>query len=77
MNYPIPNNPQEILALRQQPVDEELVATAIAGVVRVARSRGQSLEEVTAEVMADDAILNRSVRLWLSDIVAHAWNSLA
>ncbi len=77
MNYPIPNNPQEILALRQQPVDEELVAAAIAGVVRVARSQGQSLEEVTAEVMADDAILNRSMRLWLSDIVAHAWNSLA
>jgi hypothetical protein len=76
MNYPIPASPQEIVALRQQPVDEELIAAAIAGVVRVTRSQGRSLEELTAEVLADDSLLDWKVRLWLSDIVAHAWKSL-
>jgi hypothetical protein len=76
MDYPIPTNPQEIVALRQQPVDEELVAAAIAGVIRVARSKGQSLEDLRAEVMADDSLLDRDLRRWLSDIVVHAWNNL-
>lgn len=76
MDYPIPTNSQEIVALRQQPIDEELVATAIAGVVRVARSQGRSLEDLTAEVLADEGILDRKLRLWLSDVVAQAWNSL-
>ena len=35
MNYPIPTSPQEIFAMQQQPVDEELVAVVIAGVVRM------------------------------------------
>jgi len=48
MNYPIPANPQEVVALRQKPVDEELVAAAIAGVVQIARQQGQSLDELTA-----------------------------
>lgn len=76
MNYPIPANPQEIAALRQQPVDEELIAAAIAGVVRIARSRGQSLEDLTAEVLADDSLLDWELRRWLSDVVAQAWQSL-
>ena len=76
MDYPIPTSSQEIVALRQQPVDEELVAAAIAGVIRIARSKGQSLEDLKAEVLADDSILERDIRLWLSNLVAHAWNSL-
>ncbi|WP_341734886.1 hypothetical protein [Microcoleus sp. EPA2] len=76
MNYPIPTNPQEMIALRQQPLNEELVATAIAGVVNIARSRSQSLDELKAEVLADDNLLDLSQRLWLSDIVAQAWESL-
>ncbi len=76
MNYPIPANPQEIAALRQRPVDEELVVAAIAGVIQVARSRGQSLEELTAEVLADDQILDLDRRRWLSNIVAEAWRTL-
>jgi hypothetical protein len=75
MDYPIPTNPQEIVALRQQPIDEELVAAAIAGVIQIARSKGQSLEDLTAEVMADDRVLDRNLRVWLSDVVAHAWNT--
>jgi hypothetical protein len=76
MNYPIPVNPQEIVALGQRRVNEELIATAIAGVVHIARSKGQSLEDLTAEVLADDSILDRESRRWLSDVVAQAWRTL-
>ncbi|HEY9798439.1 MAG TPA: hypothetical protein V6D30_22595 [Leptolyngbyaceae cyanobacterium] len=76
MNYPIPANPQEIVALRQKPVDEELVAAAIAGVIQIARQEGQSLDDLTAEVLAEDSLLDQAQRRWLSDIVAHAWASL-
>ncbi len=76
MNYPIPANPQEIVALRQKTVDEELVAAAIAGVIQIARQKGQSLDDLTAEVLADDGWLDQAQRRWLSDIVKHAWISL-
>ncbi len=76
MNYPIPANPQEVVALRQKPVDEELVAAAIAGVVQIARQQGQSLDELTAEVLAEDGWLDLAQRRWLSDIVKQAWESL-
>lgn len=76
MNHSIPANPEEIVALAQRPVDEETIAVAVAGIVRIARSQGQSLEELTAEVLADDPVLDRVQRLWLSRIVAQAWQSL-
>lgn len=76
MNYSIPINPQEVVALRQRPINEELIATAIAGVVHIARSKGQSLEDLTAEVLADDSLLDRDARRWLSDVVAQAWRTL-
>ncbi len=76
MNYPIPANPQEIVALRQKPVDEELVAAAIAGVIQIARQQGQSLADLTAEVLAEDSWLDPAQRRWLSDIVRQAWESL-
>lgn len=76
MNYPIPVSPQEIVALRQKPVDEELVAAAIAGVIQIARQQGQSLDDLTAEVLAEDTLLDQAQRRWLSDIVAQAWESL-
>jgi hypothetical protein len=76
MNYPIPASPQEIVALQQKPINEELIASAIAGVVHIARSKGQSLEDLTAEVLADDSLLDRHARRWLSDIVAQAWQTL-
>ena len=76
MNYPIPANPQEIVNLRQKPVNEEIVAAAIAGVVQIARQQGQSLEDLTAEVLADDSLLDYSQRRWLSEIVSDAWDSL-
>ncbi|MFP4123518.1 hypothetical protein [Coleofasciculus sp.] len=76
MNYPIPVSQQEMAALRQKPVNEELVAAAIAGVIQIARSQGQSLDELTAEVLAEDSVLDQAQRRWLSDIVAQAWNIL-
>jgi UDP:flavonoid glycosyltransferase YjiC (YdhE family) len=76
MNYPIPTTLKDMVELLEQPVNEELVATAIAGVVKIARDRGQSLSELTAEVLKDDLILDRTQRDWLSRIVALAWESL-
>lgn len=77
MNYPIPHSPQEIFNLRQNRVDEELVAAAIAGVIQIVRSQGQSLEELTAQVLADDQMLDKQQRRWLSQVVAQAWESIA
>ncbi|HAX76499.1 MAG TPA: hypothetical protein DCY88_11830 [Cyanobacteria bacterium UBA11372] len=77
MNYPIPASPQEVAALRQKPVDEELVAAAIAGVIKISRSQGKSLEQLTAEVLADDRLLDIQQRRWLKDVVIQAWESLA
>jgi len=73
MNYPIPTSLEEMIDLRQQPVDEELVAAAIAGVINIARSQGKSLEDLTAKLLADDRLLDRAVRRWLSDLVSRAW----
>ncbi|MEM7725997.1 MAG: hypothetical protein AAF208_06440 [Cyanobacteria bacterium P01_A01_bin.45] len=77
MNYPIPHSPQEIVNLRQQQVDEELVATAIAGVIKMVSSQGQSLEELTAQLLADDPVLNQQQRQWLTKVVEQSWESFA
>ncbi|MDB9374139.1 hypothetical protein [Nodularia sphaerocarpa] len=77
MNYPIPDSPQEIFALRQHPVDAELVACAIAGVIKLVRSQGQSLEELTAQLLADDPMLNHQQRRWLSQLVSQSWEQFS
>ncbi|GAX36611.1 hypothetical protein [Nodularia sp. NIES-3585] len=77
MNYPIPDSPQEIFALRQQPIDEELVASAIAGVIKLVSSEGQSLEELTAQLLADDPMLNQQQRRWLSKLVSQSWEQFS
>jgi hypothetical protein len=77
MNYPIPDSPQEIFALRQQPIDEELVASAIAGVIKIVRAQGQSLEELTAQLLADDPLLDQQQRRWLSKLVAQSWEKFS
>ena len=73
MDYPIPASAEEILALRNNSVNEEVVATAIAGVVKIARQQGQSLEDLTAGVLKDDCVLDLDRRKWLSELVAQAW----
>lgn len=76
MNYPIPASSQEIAALRQRPVNEELIIAAIAGVINIARSEGQSLEDLKTQVLADDSLLDHSTRRWLSRLVTQAWETL-
>ncbi len=76
MNYPIPATIEEIEALKENPVDEELIAAAIAGVVKIAQSKGQTLDDLTAEVLAEDDWLDPKQRQWLSQVVAQAWQSL-
>ncbi|MCG6136627.1 MAG: hypothetical protein MET45_18625 [Nostoc sp. LLA-1] len=77
MNYPIPDSPQEIFALQQKPVDEEIVAAAIAGVIKLVRSQGQSLEELTAQVLADDPVLDQQQRRWLSQLLTQSWEQFS
>ena len=76
MNYPIPANTEEILALRDRPIDEEIIATALAGVIQIARHQGQSLEEVKAQILNDDRVLDELQRQKLSNLVAQAWEKI-
>ncbi|NEP81478.1 MAG: hypothetical protein F6K17_05000 [Okeania sp. SIO3C4] len=76
MNYPVPTSDGEVIALRQQPVNDELVAVAMAGIVNVARSQGKSIEELKAEILADDRLLNMAQRQLLSQILNEAWQYL-
>jgi hypothetical protein len=76
MNYPIPVSPQEIVQLQEQRVDEELIVAAIAGVINIARSEGQSLADLKSQVLAEDSMLDKSTRRWLSDLVGQAWDCL-
>ncbi len=75
MHYPIPGNLAEMSELDTQPVNAELVAAAIAGVVKMARSQGQTLEMLQAEVLAEDLFLDSPTRQWLSELVGQAWDS--
>ncbi|MEO1004288.1 MAG: hypothetical protein AAFW67_00260 [Cyanobacteria bacterium J06638_38] len=76
MDYPIPANAEEILALKNNSVNEEIVATAIAGVVQMARRQGQSLEELTRSILQDDRVLDLERRKWLSEMIVQAWDIL-
>jgi len=76
MDYLIPANTEEILALQNNSVNEEIIATAIAGVVQMARQQGQSLEELTANILQDDQVLDPERRKWLSQMIVQAWNIL-
>jgi len=76
MDYPILASIEEILALRNNSVNEEIIAIAIADVVNIARQQGQSLEDLTADVLQDHSLLERDVRKWLSELVAQAWKIL-
>ena len=75
MPYPIPASPQELVALNQKTIDEEMVAAAIAGVIRIVSAKGQSLEQLTAQLLADDSLLDMQQRQWLSDVVTNVWES--
>ncbi len=74
MSLSIPRNSQEILALRQSSINNEVVASAIVGVIQVAREQGKSLSELQAELLAEDALLSQDDRIWLSNLVATQWD---
>ncbi len=76
MDYPIPASTEEILALGNSSVDEETIAAAIAGVVKIARQQGQSLEELKANILKDDSLLDIDYRKRLSELIAQAWKML-
>lgn len=76
MDYLIPANAEEISALQNNSVNEEIIATAIAGVVQMARQQGQSLEDLTANILKDDRVLDLERRKWLSQMIVQAWNIL-
>jgi hypothetical protein len=73
MDYSIPTNTEEILALKNQSINEEVIATAIAGVVQIARRQGQSLEELTKDILQDHRLLDLDRRQWLSEMIIQAW----
>nr|WP_298976041.1 hypothetical protein [uncultured Thermosynechococcus sp.] len=60
-------------ALSQQPVSEEVVAAAIAGVTMICRAQGHSLTQIQEWVLAEDDLLDRKTRQWLSEAVEVAW----
>lgn len=79
MSLSIPRNSQEILALWQaslnnKVVNNEVVASAIVGVIQVARDQGKSLSELQAELLTEDTLLSKDDRIWLSELVATQWN---
>jgi hypothetical protein len=77
MNYPISANAKGIASRpRRINIDPTMIARALTTAIESARLRGQSLEELKAEVMADDALLDTADRLWLRDIVAKAWDRI-
>jgi hypothetical protein len=76
MSYSIPTTFQEILALRQAPASPETLARAMAGVVHLARQRGQSLEDLKAEVLMEDNVLDAQQRSWLWDMLQTVWHRL-
>jgi len=73
MSLPIPRNSQEILALQKTSVNNEVVASAIVGVIQVARDKGKSLSDLQAELLTEDALLSQDDRIWLSDLIASQW----
>jgi len=75
--FPMENALEKLTDSRGRAVDETLIAGAIAGVVRAAQRRGQTIEELQAEMLADHQMLSLEERLLLSDIVTEAWERMA
>lgn len=73
MDYPIPTSIEEILSLKKSSVNAEIIVKAIAGVIQIARQQGQSLDELTADVLQDDRVLDLDGRKWLSELIAQIW----
>jgi hypothetical protein len=77
MDHLIPSGAIEMTSLKERPVNEELIAQAIASVIRTARTQGQSLEEITHEVLTDHSLLEEKTRVVLCEILQEAWGMIA
>lgn len=73
MNYPISSPPETINFSEKKYITVETIAIAIAEVVKIARQRGQSLEDLQAEILYDHSILDIVQRRWLKDLIIKAW----
>jgi hypothetical protein len=77
MNYPISANAKGVASRTVKVnIDAAMIGRALAAAVESARTQGQSLDDLKAEVMADDALLDAADRRWLRDIVAKAWDRI-
>ena len=76
MKYNIPATTEEILALGNKSISEDVIVTAIAGVINIAREEGQSLEDLQQQILQDDLILDILQRRWLKDFITKAWEVL-
>jgi hypothetical protein len=72
----IPTNTEKKSALKNSVVNEEVIASAIAGVVQMARQQQQSLEQLTESILRDDRVLDPERRKWLSQMIIQAWKIL-
>ena len=45
-------------------------------VVQIARREGQSLEELTKDILQDHRVLDLDRRKWLSEMIIQAWEIL-
>lgn len=77
MPHPTLNALQDVSSASSQSVSEDHIANAILSVIQTARAKGQTLEDLTAELLEEDALLESDVRYLLSEIVAQAWHQLA
>jgi hypothetical protein len=88
MNYPLSASrhrapfsksalaPASSPVLDPAPLSDSLLLSALTVVVLTARDKGQTLAELQAEVLAEDLLLDRHQRLFLSDIVSKAWERM-
>jgi hypothetical protein len=76
MNYPLIPSIVPDVTVGAQPVHENELIDAIQIVVLSARANGQTLEEVTAEILADDQYLEPKHRQLLNEIVIKAWEQV-
>jgi hypothetical protein len=72
----IPINQEKRSAPKNSVVNEEVIASAIASVVQMARQQQQSLEQLTESILRDDRVLDPERRKWLSQMIIQAWNIL-
>lgn len=73
MEYPVTKSLKSVAPLEPATITPDHIADAVLGVIQSARAQGQSLDDITAEVLADDAMLDVRIRHLLSDIVREAW----